>query len=58
MRCEKPVDDGNYWNISSKRCGKEEQYYYSYVVVNYFYQRFCCEIHSKALQSRDEGKDQ
>ncbi|MCH98943.1 kinase R-like protein, partial [Trifolium medium] len=49
MRCEKPVDYGNYWDVSSKRCGGgggggggndgEEEQYYSYVVVNYFYYR-------------------
>ncbi|KAK2384297.1 rust resistance kinase Lr10 [Trifolium repens] len=34
MRCEKVVYHGNYWDISSERCGGEEKQYYSYFVTN------------------------
>jgi hypothetical protein len=38
MRCKKPVyHGGDYWDISTEKCGGEEKQYYSYVVMNGYY---------------------
>ncbi|CAJ2677396.1 unnamed protein product [Trifolium pratense] len=59
MRCEKPVDNHYYWNISSEMCGggidgEEKQYYYlyvGYVIFELSYIAESCRIETKVMIS-------